>query len=204
MPKRILKIIVLGNASVGKTSLMTQYVNRKFSIQYKATIGADFMSTEAVIDDDRITLHIWDTAGQERFQSLGASFYRGADACVLVYDITSARSLTSLDVWRDEFLVHTGGKEETFPFIVIGNKCDKEEERTVEKERAELWCKSKRGKPIEHFECSAKTGQNVHEAFLHVTKLALEQDTSDAQEVFIPEHIDVDHDTKPDQGGCGC
>ena len=82
--KVLLKVIVLGDSGVGKTSLMNQYVNRKFTNQYKATIGADFLTKEVMIEDKLVTMQIWDTAGQERFQSLGVAFYRGADACVLV------------------------------------------------------------------------------------------------------------------------
>lgn len=70
---------------------------------------------------------IWDTAGQERFQSLGVAFYRGADCCVLVYDVTAPSSFKSLDSWRDEFLIQASPRDpENFPFIVIGNKIDLE------------------------------------------------------------------------------
>uniref|UniRef100_A0A8C3Y9J8 RAB7A, member RAS oncogene family n=3 Tax=Passeriformes TaxID=9126 RepID=A0A8C3Y9J8_CATUS len=82
--KVLLKVIILGDSGVGKTSLMNQYVNKKFSNQYKATIGADFLTKEVMVDDRLVTMQIWDTAGQERFQSLGVAFYRGADCCVLV------------------------------------------------------------------------------------------------------------------------
>ena len=87
---------------------MNQYVNRKFSNQYKATIGADFLTKDITLEDGRqVTLQIWDTAGQERFQSLGVAFYRGADACVLVYDVTSQNSFKTLETWRDEFLIQS-------------------------------------------------------------------------------------------------
>ena len=113
--------------SVGKTSLMNQYVNKKFSNQYKATIGADFLTKEVVVDDRLVTMQIWDTAGQERFQSLGVAFYRGADCCVLVYDVTAPNSFKSLDAWRDEFLIQASPRDpENFPFVVIGNKVDLE------------------------------------------------------------------------------
>ena len=79
-----MKVIILGDSGVGKTSLMNQFVNKKFSNQYKATIGADFLTKEVMVDDRLVTMQIWDTAGQERFQSLGVAFYRGADSCVLV------------------------------------------------------------------------------------------------------------------------
>ena len=118
---------------------MNRYSSGKFTGQYKATIGADFLSKDAFVSDQfgvrrPVTLQIWDTAGQERFQSLGNSFYRGSDACLLVYDITDPHSLDNLDHWRREFLQHVGGGlgdlepalgQSSFPFVVLGNKMDK-------------------------------------------------------------------------------
>ncbi|KAE8706833.1 Ras-related protein Rab7 [Hibiscus syriacus] len=85
--RTLLKVIVLGDSGVGKTSLMNQYIYNKFNQQYKATIGADFVTKELQIDDKLVTLQIWDTAGQERFQSLVSAFYRGTDCCVIVFDV---------------------------------------------------------------------------------------------------------------------
>ncbi|CAN6555120.1 unnamed protein product [Malus baccata var. baccata] len=128
MPSRrrtLLKVIILGDSGVGKTSLMNQYVNKKFSNQYKATIGADFLTKEVQFEDRLFTLQIWDTAGQERFQSLGVAFYRGADCCVLVYDVNSMKSFDNLNNWREEFLIQASPSDpENFPFVVIGNKID--------------------------------------------------------------------------------
>ena len=77
-------------------------------------------------------LQIWDTAGQERFQSLGVAFYRGADCCVLVFDVNVARTFENLDSWRDEFLIQAGPRDpENFPFVVLGNKIDLENQRVV-------------------------------------------------------------------------
>lgn len=73
---------------------------------------------------------LWDTAGQERFQSLGVAFYRGADCCVLVYDVNSSKSFETLDSWRDEFLIQANPQNaENFPFVVLGNKIDVEENK---------------------------------------------------------------------------
>src|ERR1700729_3674899 len=73
---------------------------------------------------------LWDTAGQERFQSLGVAFYRGADCCVLVYDVNNSKSFDTLDSWRDEFLIQASPRDpEGFPFVVLGNKIDVEENK---------------------------------------------------------------------------
>ncbi len=78
-----------------------------------------------MVDDRLVTMQIWDTAGQERFQSLGVAFYRGADCCVLVYDVTVPTTFKSLDSWRDEFLIQASPRDpDNFPFVVLGNKVD--------------------------------------------------------------------------------
>lgn len=86
--KHLFKIIILGNSNVGKTSLLQQFVNKQFSMSYKATVGADFLSKEVSVDGETATLQIWDTAGQERFKSIGGAFYKGSDCCVIVFDVT--------------------------------------------------------------------------------------------------------------------
>jgi len=131
---------------------MNQYVSKRYSNQYKATIGADFLTKEIVLDDKLVTLQIWDTAGQERFQSLGVAFYRGADACILVYDITNPKSFDQLNEWRQEFLVQAGpSDEDSFPFVVLGNKVDKENEVSVmSKLAADQSCPLDRRPPRTH------------------------------------------------------
>jgi len=171
--KTLLKVIVLGDSGVGKTSLMNQFVNNKFSDAYKATIGAGFLTKSVNVDDQLVTLQIWDTAGQERFQALGTSFYRGADCCVLVYDVNVAQTHEHLDSWRNEFLSFVQTTESNdIPFVVIGNKIDLNQ-RTVSKAKAEQWCESRGGIP--YFETSAKEGIAVGQAFFTITKLALQR-----------------------------
>ncbi|XP_042432557.1 ras-related protein Rab7-like [Zingiber officinale] len=92
------------SAFSGLLNLTIRYVHKKFTQQYKVTIGADFVTKEILVDDRLVTLQTWDTAGQERFQSLGVAFYRGVDCCVLVYDVNVRRSFDTLDNWHDEFL----------------------------------------------------------------------------------------------------
>jgi len=146
--KVLLKIIILGDSSVGKTSLMNQYVSKRFNAQYKATIGADFLTKEVMVthngDQRLVTMQLWDTAGQERFQSLGVAFYRGADACALVFDLTEKKTFENLNTWREEFLVQSApSNPDNFPFMVIGNKFDLKEKRAVSLKQATEFCQSK-------------------------------------------------------------
>lgn len=170
--KKFLKVIILGDSGVGKTSLMNQYVNRHFSVSYKATIGADFLTKDVVVDDRIVTLTLWDTAGQERFQSLGVAFYRGADCCVLVYDVNNVRSFENLPAWRDEFLVQASPRDpDSFPFVCLGNKIDvPEAKRAVPNRRAVAFCRS--GGQMPYFETSAKDGEGVEVAFEGVSSFA--------------------------------
>merc|ERR1712072_904425 len=217
--KVLLKVIILGDSSVGKTSLMNMYVNRKFNNQYKATIGADFLTKEVMVDhngDHRlVTMQIWDTAGRERFQSLGVAFYRGADACVLVYDLTAKKSFENLDTWREEFLVQSGPNDhDSFPFAVLGNKLDLKDSRVVTAKMAEEYCKTKKivnslksGKEeTTHFETSAKDAQNVEAAFNTVAALALQNQPGDEGAYMPKTDVDLDPATNPSKkkDGCGC
>jgi len=201
--KVLLKVIILGDSGVGKTSLMNQYVHKRFSNQYKATIGADFLTKEVMIDDKLVTLQIWDTAGQERFQSLGVAFYRGADSCVLVHDITDSKSFDNLESWMDEFLVHAAPRNpETFPFVVLGNKADlASKKRQVQTQKAQSWCQSKGNIP--HFETSAKEAVNVEQAFQTIAKNALQQEAN-SKPVFIPNTIDLNKTKEPQKTDTSC
>jgi len=164
----LLKILVLGDSGVGKTSLLYQYVNKKFTGKYKATIGADFLTKEFMCDEKMVTMQIWDTAGQEQFVALGTSFYRGSDACILTFDVTSIKSFENLVIWRDDFL-QKANSNENFPMIVLGNKVDIEN-RAVENKKATAWCQSFN---LPYFETSAKDGLNVEQAFQTIAKLAV-------------------------------
>ncbi|PLW32075.1 hypothetical protein PCANC_24580 [Puccinia coronata f. sp. avenae] len=231
--KVLLKVIILGDSGVGKTSLMNQYVNKRFSTQYKATIGADFLTKEVYIEspdpndasannpqqppsssapastanngaDRVVTMQLWDTAGQERFQSLGVAFYRGADCCVLVFDVNSSKSFETLDSWRDEFLIQASPRDpDNFPFVVLGNKIDVEEnKRQVSQKRAMSWCQSKGNIP--YFETSAKESINVEQSFIAACRNALSVgDSMDDGFADYPDPIMLNSDGQQSYG-CGC
>ena len=101
------------------------FEHTKFTDNFKPTIGADFSNKEISINGRIVTLQIWDTAGQERYQSLGTAFYRGADCCLLVYDITNPQTFENIIQWKTSFI--SKGlvlQSDSFPFMVVGNKTD--------------------------------------------------------------------------------
>ena len=191
---------------------MNRFASGKFTGQYKATIGADFLTKDVVVTDvygqrHFVTLQIWDTAGQERFQSLGVGFYRGSDGALLVYDVTDPHSLDHLNHWQQEFLNHVCGSGlaalsagPPFPFVVVGNKADKAmADRKVPTARAEEWClqhgtsstsaMSGRPVPLPLFEASAKTALNVDEVFQEIARLALQYEDyrkRSQPQLFVP------------------
>ena len=118
------------------------FEHSRFTDNFKPTIGADFSNKEISIDGKIVTLQIWDTAGKERYQSLGTAFYRGADCAFLMYDITNSWSFDNIPKWKKTFLDRSMvSSPENFPFMLIGNKMDLEDEaRAVQRSQAEEWC----------------------------------------------------------------
>uniref|UniRef100_A0A1I8AZ49 Ras-related protein Rab-7b n=1 Tax=Meloidogyne hapla TaxID=6305 RepID=A0A1I8AZ49_MELHA len=167
-----LKVILLGESGVGKSSIVNQFVNKKFLNYYKATIGVDFLQKQLTVDGVDVTLHIWDTAGFERYQSLGSAYYRGADCCVLVYDLTSSSSFRAIESWRDEFLVVSNPSDpDDFPFMLLGNKFDLIHDRAVSSSKAENWCRQVVN--MKHFEVSAKEDWRLDDAFKEIVRMCL-------------------------------
>lgn len=166
-----LKVILLGDGGVGKSSLMNVFVNRKFDEQSYHTIGVEFLMKDIAINKDTYTLQIWDTAGQERFKSLRTPFYRGADCCLLTFSLDDKISFRNLSLWQKEFLYYADIKDATmFPFVILGNKSDVTN-RQVDSEEARSWCHINK---IPYYETSAKTAVNVDAAFHAVVERAQE------------------------------
>lgn len=174
--KNFLKIVILGDSGVGKTTLLQQYLNGKTSGQSKPTIGADFSKREIMIDNTVVTLQIWDTAGQEKFQSLGYAFYRGADCCALCYDLTNAASFDNLNRWKQGFIENAGPTDPaSFPFVLLGNKLDQEAtKREVATAKGQEWAKE--NNDMMFYETSALEGTSVESAFMQMARAALKRD----------------------------
>ncbi|ODQ79314.1 hypothetical protein BABINDRAFT_37658 [Babjeviella inositovora NRRL Y-12698] len=136
--KQHLKVVLLGDSHVGKTSLRTQLVHHVFSNAYRATIGGDFLTTalEIVGPDGPVTatLQVWDTAGQERFNSLVRAFYRGADVAVVVFDLTNPESFQNVARWIEGFLANVHVDRPAI--VIVGNKSDRDTERRISTRQA--------------------------------------------------------------------
>ena len=155
----IFKVLLIGDSGVGKSSLLRRYVDNEYDDCFTSTIGVDFRFRNVRLGEDVVRLQLWDTAGQERFRTITASYYRGAQALLLVYDVSSAESFAHLQRWHDESRRYA---DQPIAFV-IGNKADLSAERAVSPEEAERWAAEHQ---CQYCECSAKAdGQAVDRLF---------------------------------------
>ncbi len=157
----VFKITILGDAAVGKTSLISQFVEESFQEDYKPTLGANIVRKDVNLDNARVRLIMWDLAGQEKYQVVRSMYFQGCQGALLVYDVTRYNTLDNIsNKWLRDFKKHVKKKG---AFILIGNKSDLKDQRVIATERGkELATKIK----ASHFiETSAKLGENIEEAF---------------------------------------
>ena len=178
-------------------------MKNQFSQQYKATIGADFLTKNIEKGEDLIQLQIWDTAGTERYNSMGQSFYRNSEACVLVFDLTVAESFKHVENWRNDFLSSLNPPDSaTYPFILVGNKNDIKESIQVNNDEIEAYCKEHNNMP--YFSTSAKDDINLEETFSKVADMAYERNTK-SEDNFVPQtkFLKVTKEENKKKGCCG-
>ena len=160
------KLIIIGDAGVGKSSITTKATKDYFDDSYTTTIGFEFFSLNLMINDQIIKLQIWDTCGQEIYRSLISSFYRNSSLAFLVYSIDSYESFGNLKNWLNELKIHSNPDIKLF---LIGNKIDLNEKRKIEESQGQEFAKENN---FSYFmETSAKDGTNVKESFIYAAKL---------------------------------
>jgi len=162
----VLKVVVAGDGTVGKTSLIRRYCEGKFDIARVQTIGVDFQTQTVDLPQGMVKLSIWDMAGQDRFEVMRAGFYRGSRASALVYDVTLQETFENLSRWRQEIL----NVVQQQPFLVIGNKIDLE--RVVSAVSGRAFAESI---GAVYLETSALTGEGVPALFETLAKRAFGQ-----------------------------
>ena len=162
-----LKIILLGDCGVGKTSIAGRYIDSSFKGNYYATIQVE-KRVKIINEDDKtsLRLNIWDTAGQEKFRSITRQFYRDCHGAFIVFDLTKKSSFNEVRNWIDELKTH--GNDDTV-IIILGNKSD----LTAEREISEEDIKNEIQNNYKYFEVSAKTGNNISLAFDELKKLIM-------------------------------
>jgi len=164
----LLKVVMVGDSGVGKSSLLKRFASREFTGDYISTIGVDFEIKQLEIDGKMVKLQIWDTAGQERFQNITTSYYRGAHCIILVYDITQQETFDHIDKWHRQINDHSNSNVQ---ILLVGNKSDLSDNRQVSYEAAEQMAHNM---GVTVFEASAKDGTNVDQAFYHIAKQAID------------------------------
>ena len=198
----LFKIVLIGDSFVGKTNIMSKYLMNEFHEDSKATVGVEFGAKKFDIEGKSVKAQSWDTAGQERYKSITTTYYKGAKGALIVYDITRKETFDSVDRWISE-LLNSGDKNMTM--LLIGNKCDLDNQRQVTKEQGEEKAKAFK---VAFLETSASSGENLDVAFEMImkevySKCKNELDEEDRmEEMQIGKEIDLTKEKKVDKKKC--
>uniref|UniRef100_A0A7S2TH85 Ras-related protein Rab n=1 Tax=Lotharella oceanica TaxID=641309 RepID=A0A7S2TH85_9EUKA len=201
----LLKVLVVGDVAVGKTSLIHRYTNDEFKEDYKTTIGVEFALKPIEIDDRDINIQLWDIAGQDRFIGLLRNFYMNASAAIVVYDVTNPKTLENAAKWKADIDKKVRLEDGSpIPCILIGNKCDLREVEgnvCIEEEVAEDL--AKKNNFLGSIETSAKKGTNVDRACKALVRKALKAMRSNKVVKKQDEHnIKLDRKKGNKKSGC--
>ncbi|KAM4599250.1 ras-related protein Rab-23 [Fundulus diaphanus] len=174
-----IKVVVVGNGAVGKSSMIQRYCKGIFTKDYKKTIGVDFLERQIIVNSEEVRLMLWDTAGQEEFDAITKAYYRGAQACVLVFSTTDRESFQAIDSWREKVEAEVGN----IPTVLVQNKIDLLEETVIKNEEAEALAKRLK---LRFYRASVKEDLNVNEVFKYLAEKYLQrlkQQTAEETEV---------------------
>ena len=192
-----INLIALGNTEVGKTAYLIRNTENKFRPSL-STVGIDMRNKKIELENGKkVNVRFYDTSGQERYHSLSANFIKKADGIILMYDITNRNSYDTISRWWDNILEH---KERDFPVVLVGNKCDLEDERKVTKEEGEDIAKKYN---VKFYEASNKDGINVEESFKELINIILSRmpDAIKKAKTIKPTHLKLSKE-KLERRGC--
>merc|ERR1712013_386967 len=176
MTTTALKVVIVGTAGCGKSSILGQLCDDEFTDDYKTTIGVDFRFKTMKVGDQMAKVQIWDTAGQERFRTITNSYYRNSHGTIIVFDITDRKTFVALNDWISEVRSHVTADTS---LLIVGNKQDLNATRTVSYAEAEAFSQTHGAKYIE---TSAKENYNITEAFVMLVTTIFETEQPDAEE----------------------
>ncbi|KAH0788738.1 small GTP-binding protein [Histomonas meleagridis] len=158
------RVVFIGDASVGKTSILNNLVDDRFDEFEPSTVGANYQLFSNNVKNIHVEMQIWDTAGQERYRSLGSIYYRNSIGAIVVFDLTSRSSFNNIMTWIQDFY-HIA--DQNAVVFIAGNKSDLKNERVVSTKEAQEWADSN---GYQYFETSAKTGEGIHDMFDSLSK----------------------------------
>lgn len=194
-----LKVVLIGDSGVGKSSILLRYTDDRFSDHQATTIGVDFKTKFETVQGKRLKVAMWDTAGQERYRTLTTTYYRGAHGAILVFDVTRQDTFSSLNAWLDELSNADTGRG--LVKLLIGNKVDLPN-REVSFEEAELMAKTK---GMLYIETSAKTKKGIEDTFQEmIHKIVDSEQLLETARVGRVSSVTVDSTRKKEEGACGC
>lgn len=196
-----LKLLLIGNSNVGKSSLLLRFTDDTFLPQEEvsATIGVDFKVSMMDVNDKTYKLTIWDTAGQERFRTLTSSYYRGAQGVILVYDVSNRETFDALNNWWNE--VNTYCPSPDVVKMIVGNKVDKESSRVVSYEEGLNFARKLQTLFVE---CSAKTKVGVKQAFEELVEKIIETPSLWQKNTTNSTSIKVEQENESGYDFCAC
>ena len=168
----VLKLLLLGDYSVGKTSILLKYISNKFDESSISTVGVDYMDKIIDYNKFKIKLQIWDTSGEEKFRTITKNFYRNADGLLVVFDLTKKESYDHIRIWINE----AKENNDKLKTILIGNKLDLKDERIVAIDVAKQFAEKNN---LKYIETSAKDGTNINELFQAIIDLLFDGKSSE-------------------------
>ena len=168
----VLKLLLLGDSSVGKTSILLEYISNKFDESSISTVGVDYMDKIIDYNKFKIKLQIWDTSGEEKFRTITKNFYRNADGLLVVFDLTKKESYDHIKSWINE----AKENNDKLKTILIGNKLDLKDERIVAIDVAKQFAEKNN---LKYIETSAKDGTNINESFQAIIDLLFDGKSSE-------------------------
>jgi len=163
----LFKLLIIGDAGVGKSSLLVRFADNLFTSAYINTIGVDFKIRTVEYEGKRIKLQIWDTAGQERFRTITATYYRGTHGVIVVYDVTDRESYENVQRWMTEIDKNC----ENVSRVLVGNKIDMVNDIAIHADEANEYAQKIN---VPHFMTSAKSAEKVDKMFETITIMALD------------------------------
>ncbi|XP_055022104.1 ras-related protein Rab-7L1-like [Boleophthalmus pectinirostris] len=177
MREHLMKILIIGDGNVGKSSFVNRYVNGQFSGNYKMTVGVDFsLKILQWSESEKVRLQLWDIAGQERFISMTRIYYRGAVGCVLIFDVSDSSSFLSCRLWKQDLDLKTRlPNGQTLPCILLANKCDLGK-RVVSADSIDRF--SRANGFVTWMETSVKNNRNIEEAMRRLVQEILSVQSS--------------------------